>query len=116
MSCCCLIAICFMSFAFCYSLINCFMFLIIRFVCFLVLYILLSSLCLCFVTFCVLFLPTYIVVLYSVCVKVYRPRLPGGNPIEVNKYHIKYVITISMINTYVRDEDCLYFPEQNYSK
>ena len=52
--------------------------------------------------------------LFSVCVKVYRPQLPDGNPVEVNKYHIKYAITISIINTYDQDEDRFRFPEENY--
>ena len=56
----CLIAICFTSFALAYVLINCFVFFIIRFVCFLVLY---EYVLLLFCVFCVfvLFLPMYIV-------------------------------------------------------
>ena len=61
----CLIAICFMSFALCYVLINCFTFFNYSFYLFLVLYVLLSICVFCvFVLFCVLFLPMYKVVYF----------------------------------------------------
>jgi len=48
-----------------------------------------------FVLFCVLFLILYC--LFPIFVQVYRPLPPGGNPTEVNKYHIISHHTVSYI-------------------
>ena len=86
----CLIAICFISFALCYVLINCYMFLIYSFyVFFLVLYVSLSMLCV--LRFCIVLCivsPHVYNYLFCICVQFYRPLPPGGNPTAVNKYHI----------------------------
>jgi hypothetical protein len=64
----CLIAICFMSFALCYVLINCFIFSIINFMFVFLLcvfcFLFCTSMFCVFVLFCVLFLPMYIVVYF----------------------------------------------------
>jgi hypothetical protein len=72
-------------FAFCYVLINCFMFLIIRFACFLVLYVLLYISCV--LCFCIVS-PNAYSCLFSICVQYYLQLSPGGNPNAVNKCHI----------------------------
>jgi len=84
MSCCCLIAICFMSFAVCHILINCVFFNYSFYVCiFLVLsvFFILCVLCFC-IALCTL--SPHV----SIRIQVYRPLPPGGNPIAVNKYHV----------------------------
>jgi len=88
----CLIAICFMSFAVCHVLINCIMFFNYSFyVCFLVLYVLLSISCvLCFCTVSCIVSPHVYRCLFSICVQYYRQLSPGGNPTAVNKYIISY--------------------------
>jgi len=84
----CLSALCFMSCALCYVLINFFMFLFIFYVCFLVLYVLLSILCVLFScnVLCVVSLDVYSCLFY-ICVQFYRPLPPDGNPVAVNNYH-----------------------------
>ena len=65
------------------------MFLIIRFVCFLVLYILLSILCVpCFRIVLCIVSPHAYGCLFSICVQFYRPLPPGGDPTAVNKCRI----------------------------
>jgi hypothetical protein len=91
----CPIAICFMSLALAYVLINCFVFFYYSFyVCFLVLYVLLSILCaLCFCIVLGIASPDVYSFLFSICVQFYRPLPPGGYPNAGNKYHIiKYHI------------------------
>jgi hypothetical protein len=86
----CRIAICFISSALCYVLINCFMFLNFSFhICFLVFYVFLSVLSvLCFrIILCIV--STYVCSrLFSICVQGYRPLQPVGKPISVDTYHI----------------------------
>jgi len=45
-----------------------------------------------FVLFYLLFLLLFITVPPPMCVQVYRPLPPGGNPFAVNKFHIIYII------------------------
>jgi len=85
----CLIALCFMSFAFCYVLINFLCFIYSVNVCFLVLYVLLSILCiLWFCNVLCIVSPRVYSCLFYICVQFYQLLPPGGNPIVVNKYHI----------------------------
>jgi len=96
-----------MPFAFCYIIINYFMFFnLFVYVCFLVLYVLLSILCvLCFcIVLCIVSPHVYSCSFY-ICVQFYRPLSPGGNPIVVNKYvyyyhtsfHISFLVTYRII-------------------
>ena len=59
---------------------------------FLIFFVCLSSCFMCFLfcvfCVCVFFLLLYTAVSFQSFLKVYRPLLPGGNPIAVNKYHI----------------------------
>jgi hypothetical protein len=94
----CHIAICFVSFALCYVLINCFInFHYSFYVCFLVLYVVLSVLyVLCFCSVLCIVSSRVYCCLFSICVQLYRPLPPGGNPIAVNKYRI-----VSCSTTYI---------------
>ena len=86
---CCLFVICFVSFAVCYFRATCFMFLLIVLCCLVVLYDLISILCvLCFcIVLCIVY-PHLDSCFFYICVQVYWPLPTGGNPIAVNKYHI----------------------------
>jgi hypothetical protein len=84
----CCIVICFMSSAFCYVLINWFIFLNFSFhVCFLVLYVFLSVLSvLCFLIVLSTVSTHVHSCLFSICVQCYRPLQPVWNPTAVNTY------------------------------
>jgi hypothetical protein len=114
----CLTAVCFMSFALDYVLINCFVFSDYSFyVCFLVLYVLLFILCApCFVLFRALFLSMYSF-LSSICVQIYRPLPPGGYPNARNKYHIKYHIIQFVLRTFmISFASCKYYVSYGTSR
>ena len=87
-----------MSFALCYILINCFMFLIYSlYICFFVLYVLLSILCvLCFCIVLCIASPHAHSCLFSICVQIYRPLSPSGKPVVVNKYVNHYHISFDI--------------------
>jgi hypothetical protein len=75
----CLTVICVMSLALCYVLITRFMFSLIHF--FVVLYVLLSILCIVF--------PHVYSCIFTIWVQVYWPLPSDGNSVAVNKYHIR---------------------------
>jgi hypothetical protein len=85
----CFIFICFLPFARCYVLINCFVFFNLFGLC-------LFSCFLCFAFYFVshvfvhylcIISPLVYSCLFSIYVQFYRPPPPGGKPIAVNKYH-----------------------------
>ena len=94
-ACCCLTAICFMSFALCYVLINYLMFNYSFHACFLVSYDLLSIMrVLCFSIVLCIVSPHVYSCLFSICVQFYRPLPLAGNPVTVNAYRINFPVQL----------------------